>query len=420
MSGFLEDLTPQQAEELGKFRAAVADIPNKPEDNDRYYLKWLRARKFDVEKAIKMLRNHMAYREEVGVDALLQWSMPQVLTKYYPKGHFGEDRMGHPVWYCNLGNFDYRGILKSVTHEDLLKFTYYMLEKIVKLIKEYSEKNGPHIESVTTILDAEKLSFQRHYSWPGIQLSRQSMGILESNYPEILHRLVIIKAPKVYPLFYNLLKPFIDKRTRDKFVILSDNWQEELQKYISPDQLPQAYGGTRCEPDPWCSDYINHAGDVPPEYFLTNQTETDREEMDRVVVGRGGCCELEYQVELEGSLIRWEFISTGYNISYGLFYRDDSSKKKLKLEPVIPMRKADSHVVPEVGTYTCTAAGKYVVKFDNSYSWTRSKEVYFSIQVLPPNTEPRLPNLATGDEAAAVTIDTDNNSDDEFHDCENT
>ncbi len=62
-----------------------------------------------------------------------------------------------------------------------------MLEKIVKLIKEYSDhmyalydhthmplpQNGPHIESVTTILDAEKLSFQRHYYWPGIQLSRQ-------------------------------------------------------------------------------------------------------------------------------------------------------------------------------------------------------------------------------------------------------
>ena len=84
------------------------------------------------------------------------------------------------------------GILKSVTQEDLLKFTHYMLEKIVKLIKEYSEKvhyqphvctidhthlplpqNGPQIESITIILDAEKLSFQRHYYWPGIQLSRQ-------------------------------------------------------------------------------------------------------------------------------------------------------------------------------------------------------------------------------------------------------
>ncbi len=78
------------------------------------------------------------------------------------------------------------------------------------------------------------------------------MGILESNYPEILHRLVIIKAPKIFPFFYNLIKPFTEKKIRDKFVILSDNWQEELQKYISPNQLPQAY-----EPDPWCSDYVS-------------------------------------------------------------------------------------------------------------------------------------------------------------------
>ncbi len=60
-----------------------------------------------------------------------------------------------------------------------------------------------------------------------------------------------------------------------------------------------------------------------------------------------------------------------------------------------------------------------MVKFDNSYSWTRSKEVYYSIRVLPPNTEPQIPRLATGDEAAAVSMATDNNnSDDEFHDCD--
>ena len=36
-----------------------------------------------------------------------------------------------------------------------------------------------------------------------------------------------------------------------------DNWKQELQKYISPDQLPQVYGGTRCEPDAWCTDYVS-------------------------------------------------------------------------------------------------------------------------------------------------------------------
>ncbi len=72
---------------------------------------------------------------------------------------------------------------------------------------------------------------------------------------------------------------------------------------------------------------INRGFDVPPEYYLTNQTETEREEMDRVVVGRGGCCELQYQVELEGSLINWEFVSTDYDVSYSIQYMSTESKQ---------------------------------------------------------------------------------------------
>ncbi len=57
MSGHVGDLSPSQETALAAFRAAVADIPNKPEDNDYYYLRWLRARKFDLNKALEMFRN---------------------------------------------------------------------------------------------------------------------------------------------------------------------------------------------------------------------------------------------------------------------------------------------------------------------------------------------------------------------------
>jgi len=40
-----------------QLRAAVADIPDKPEDDDYFYLRWLRARKFKVRKAEEMLSN---------------------------------------------------------------------------------------------------------------------------------------------------------------------------------------------------------------------------------------------------------------------------------------------------------------------------------------------------------------------------
>ena len=35
------------------------------------------------------------------------------------------------------------------------------------------------------------------------------------------------------------------------------------------------------------------------------------------------------------------------------------------------------------------------MKFDNSYSWTRSKEVFYAMKVLPPDTELGDPNEAT-------------------------
>ena len=57
MSGHVGDLSPQQEEALRKFKAAVADIQNKPEDDDYFHLRWLRARRFDVRKAELMLRN---------------------------------------------------------------------------------------------------------------------------------------------------------------------------------------------------------------------------------------------------------------------------------------------------------------------------------------------------------------------------
>ena len=104
-------------------------------------------------------------------------------------------------------------------------------------------------------------------------------------------------APKIFPATYSMMKHFMNDYTRQKILVLGSkspqcrmlvllfdlciqltcftgNWKEELQKYIAPDQLPEVYGGTRCEPDPWCTDHVS-----PPlvkNYILVdfNCTET--------------------------------------------------------------------------------------------------------------------------------------------------
>ena len=72
-----------------------------------------------------------------------------------------------------------------------------------------------------------------------------------------------------------------------------------------------------------------------------------------MVVGRGGSCELEYEVEAEGSLVRWEFVSTSYDVSYGLFYKEPSAaKKKPKHVPVVSKSTALLCIMRKC-VYTC-------------------------------------------------------------------
>ena len=51
------ELSARELTALEEFRAAVSNIPNKPDNSDRYYLRWLRARNYDVERALTMFKN---------------------------------------------------------------------------------------------------------------------------------------------------------------------------------------------------------------------------------------------------------------------------------------------------------------------------------------------------------------------------
>ena len=52
------------------------------------------------------------------------------------------------------------------------------------------------------------------------------------------------------------------------------------------------------------------------------------------------------------------------------------------------------------------------MKFDNSYSWTRAKEVFYSVKLLPPDTELSVPQVVAGEGGAG--------EEDEFYECDNS
>lgn len=73
----------------------------------------------------------------------------------------------------------------------------------------------------------------RHLWRPGVQSLLRIIAMLEAHYPECLGMVLIIRAPRVFPILWTLVSPFIDENTRKKFVLYaSDQLTQELSRYI--------------------------------------------------------------------------------------------------------------------------------------------------------------------------------------------
>lgn len=72
----------------------------------------------------------------------------QVIQKYMPGGLCGYDRDGCPVWYDIIGPLDPKGLLFSVTKQDLLKTKMRDCERILHECDLQTERVRPKLSEV--------------------------------------------------------------------------------------------------------------------------------------------------------------------------------------------------------------------------------------------------------------------------------
>jgi len=85
--------------------------------------------------------------------------------------------------------------------------------------------------------------------------------------------------------------------------------------------------------------------------------------------------DLEFKVLEEGSAISWKFKSDRHDIGFGIFHEGIA---------VLAIKRIDAHNKMQIGKYDCEEIGRYRIVFDNSYSYVRSKQVHYTIDVVPP------------------------------------
>ena len=87
----------------------------------------------------------------------------------------------------------------------------------------------------------------RHLWRPGIRALLRIIEVVEANYPETMAYLLIVRAPRVFPVLWTLVSPFIDDNTRNKFLIYGGKdymGQGGLIDYMEEKYIPDFLGGT--------------------------------------------------------------------------------------------------------------------------------------------------------------------------------
>uniref|UniRef100_A0A7N4PBE5 SEC14 like lipid binding 2 n=1 Tax=Sarcophilus harrisii TaxID=9305 RepID=A0A7N4PBE5_SARHA len=359
MSGRVGDLSPRQEEALAKFRENLQDVlPLVPTPDDYFLLRWLRARSFDLQKSEAMLRKHVEFRKQKDLENIMSWHPPEVVQQYLSGGLCGFDLNGCPVWYDVIGPLDVRGLLLSASKQDLLRTKMRDCEMLRLVCAQQSEKMGKKIETITMVYDCEGLGL-KHLWKPAVELYGEFLCMFEENYPETLGRLFVVKAPKLFPVAYNLIKPFLSEDTRKKIMVLGSNWKEVLLKHISPDQLPMDYGGTMTDPDgdPKCKSKINYGGEIPKKYYIRDQVKQQYEHT--VQISRGSSHQVEYEILFPGCVLRWQFMSDGADVGFGVFLKTKTGERQKagEMNEVLPSQRYNAHLVPEDGTLTCGEPG---------------------------------------------------------------
>ncbi|KAI9707118.1 MAG: cytosolic factor, phosphatidylinositol/phosphatidylcholine transfer protein [Candelina mexicana] len=253
-SGHPGHTTKEQDAQVHQLRMQLEQAGYKERLDTLCLLRFLRARKFNVEQSKQMFIECEKWRKEFGVDDLVRnfnyVEKPKVF-EYYPQYYHKADKDGRPVYIEQLGKIDLAAMYKITSAERMLQNLVVEYEKVADpRLPACSRKSNALLETCCSIMDLKGVGVTKIPSVYGYV--KQASAISQNYYPERLGKLYLINAPWGFSSAFSVVKGFLDPVTVNKIHVLGTGYQSELFAQISKENLPKLFGGT-CECQGGCA-----------------------------------------------------------------------------------------------------------------------------------------------------------------------
>ncbi|XP_062396906.1 alpha-tocopherol transfer protein-like [Sardina pilchardus] len=200
--------------------------------DDAFLLRFLRARKFDYDRALQLLLNYHASRRawpEVFHD-LRPSTVKHVLERGVLTVLPQSDNHGRYILCLRPGKWrqnDYPFV-------DIIRAIYLTLEKLIEA--EQTQVNG-----LVILVDYSGVGLSQA-SNPGPFLAKKVVGILQDGFPIRIKAVNIINEPRIFKGIFAIIKPFLKEKMAERYVLHGSDLSS-LHRSIPRSVLPEQYGG---------------------------------------------------------------------------------------------------------------------------------------------------------------------------------
>lgn len=236
-----------------------------PSHDDALLLRFLRARRFNVQDAYKQFADTEDWRKANHLDQLyetIDLDHYEETRRLYPQWTGRRDRRGIPVYVYEVKHLNSKTMAayekSAVETKTKAQSDGKTSPKLLRLFALYENLTRFVMPLCTVLTDRENASTPITQSNNIVDISgvglkqfwnlrthmQDASTLATAHYPETLDRIFIIGAPSFFPTVWGWIKRWFDPITTSKiFIISSSDVKKTLESFIDPANIPKKYGG---------------------------------------------------------------------------------------------------------------------------------------------------------------------------------